>query len=145
MSKSDFPTVIFIEALYTNSNSLYTNRRERGKIMTSNTSHHQYITIYYHILSLPVPKTCYHSNNVFPTYLTKVYLLGQLSSLQYISTAVMQSSSCLSSIQSSIIGILVVATTCQNGTCSMLTLAKLSVGYLVVGITRELDKKSSLY
>ena len=36
--------------------------------------------------------------------------------------------------------IFVVATTCQNGTCSMLTSAKLSVGYLVVGITRELDK-----
>ena len=33
----------------------------------------------------------------------------------------------------------VVATTCQNSTRSMLTSAKLSVGYLVVGITRELD------
>ena len=39
----------------------------------------------------------------------------------------------------------VVATTRQNGTCSMLTSAKLSVGYLVVGITRELDKEPSLY
>jgi len=39
----------------------------------------------------------------------------------------------------------VVATTRQNGTCDMLTSAKLSVGYLVVGITRELDKESSLY
>ena len=39
----------------------------------------------------------------------------------------------------------VVATTCQNGTCDMLTLAKLSVGYLVVGITRELDKEPLLY
>ena len=39
----------------------------------------------------------------------------------------------------------VVATTCWNGTCSMLTSAKLSVGYLVVGITRELDKEPSLH
>ena len=36
----------------------------------------------------------------------------------------------------------VVATTRRNGTRSMLTSAKLSVGYLVVGITRELDKPS---
>ena len=39
----------------------------------------------------------------------------------------------------------VVATTRWNGTCSLLTSAKLSVGYLVVGITRELDKKPLLY
>jgi len=39
----------------------------------------------------------------------------------------------------------VVATTHQNGTCSLLTSAKLSVGYLVVGITRELDKEPSLH
>ena len=39
----------------------------------------------------------------------------------------------------------VVATTRQNGTCSLLTLAKLSVGYLVVGITRELDKEPLLH
>ena len=39
----------------------------------------------------------------------------------------------------------VVATTCQNGTRSMLTSAKLSVGYLVVEITRKLDKESLLY
>ena len=39
----------------------------------------------------------------------------------------------------------VVATTCQNGTRDMLTSAKLLVGYLVVGITRELDKEPSLY
>ena len=39
----------------------------------------------------------------------------------------------------------VVATTRQNGTHSILTSAKLSVGYLVVGITRELDKEPSLY
>ena len=39
----------------------------------------------------------------------------------------------------------VVATTRQNGTCDMLTSAKLSVGYLVVGITRELDKEPSLH
>ena len=39
----------------------------------------------------------------------------------------------------------VVATTCRNSTCSMLTSAKLSVGYLVVGITRELDKEPSLH
>ena len=39
----------------------------------------------------------------------------------------------------------VVATTCRNGTRSMLTSAKLSVGYLVVGITRELNKEPSLY
>ena len=40
---------------------------------------------------------------------------------------------------------LVVATTHWNGTCDMLTSAKLSVGYLVVGITRELDKEPSLH
>ena len=39
----------------------------------------------------------------------------------------------------------VVATTHWNGTCDMLTSAKLSVGYLVVGITRELDKEPSLH
>ena len=39
----------------------------------------------------------------------------------------------------------VVATTRWNGTCSMLTSAKLTEGYLVVGITRELDKEPSLY
>jgi len=39
----------------------------------------------------------------------------------------------------------VVATTRWNGTHSLLTSAKLSVGYLVVGITRELDKKPSLH
>ena len=39
----------------------------------------------------------------------------------------------------------VVATTCWNSTCDMLTSAKLSVGYLVVGITRELDKEPSLH
>jgi len=39
----------------------------------------------------------------------------------------------------------VVATTCQNGTHSLLTSAKLSVDYLVVGITRELNKEPSLY
>ena len=41
--------------------------------------------------------------------------------------------------------IYVVATTCRNGTYDMLTSAKLSVGYLVVEITRELDKEPSLY
>ena len=39
----------------------------------------------------------------------------------------------------------IVAITHQNGTYDMLTSAKLSVSYLVVGITRELDKKLSLY
>jgi len=39
----------------------------------------------------------------------------------------------------------VVATTRRNGTRSLLTSAKLSVGYLVVGITRELDKEPLLY
>jgi len=39
----------------------------------------------------------------------------------------------------------VVATTCRNGTRSLLTSAKLSDGYLVVEITRELDKEPSLY
>ena len=38
----------------------------------------------------------------------------------------------------------VIATTRRNGTCSLLTSAKLSIGYLVVGITRELDKEPSL-
>ena len=39
----------------------------------------------------------------------------------------------------------IVVTTRQNSTCSLLTSAKLSVGYLVVRITRELDKELSLY
>ena len=39
----------------------------------------------------------------------------------------------------------VVTTTCRNSTHSMLTSTKLSVGYLVVGITREYDKEPSLY
>jgi len=39
----------------------------------------------------------------------------------------------------------VVATTHWNGTRSLLTSAKLSVSYLVVEITRELDKEPSLY
>ena len=39
----------------------------------------------------------------------------------------------------------VIAITHQNGTHSMLTSAKLSVGYLVVGITRKLNKKPSLH
>ena len=39
----------------------------------------------------------------------------------------------------------VVATTRRNSTHSMLTSAKLSVGYLVVGITRELNKEPSLH
>ena len=41
--------------------------------------------------------------------------------------------------------LIVVTTTHWNGTCSMLTSAKLLVGYLVVGITRELDKEPLLY
>ena len=40
---------------------------------------------------------------------------------------------------------IVVATTHQNSTCSMLTSAKLTEGYLVVGITRELNKELSLH
>ena len=40
---------------------------------------------------------------------------------------------------------IVVTTTCQNGTCSLLTSAKLSVGYLVVEITRELNKEPLLH
>jgi len=39
----------------------------------------------------------------------------------------------------------VVATTRQNSPCDMLTSAKLSIGYLVVGITRELDKEPLLH
>jgi len=39
----------------------------------------------------------------------------------------------------------IVATTRQNGTRSMLTSAKLSVGYLVVEITKEPDKEPLLY
>ena len=39
----------------------------------------------------------------------------------------------------------VVATTCWNSTCSMLTSAKLLTGYLVVGIIKELDKEPSLH
>ena len=43
------------------------------------------------------------------------------------------------------LGKLVVATTCQNSTHSLLTSAKLTEGYLVVGITRELNKEPLLY
>ena len=39
----------------------------------------------------------------------------------------------------------VVATTHQNGTRDLLTSVKLSVDYLVMGITRELNKEPSLY
>jgi len=39
----------------------------------------------------------------------------------------------------------VVATTHRNSTHSLLTSAKLSDGYLVVGITKELDKEPSLH
>jgi len=39
----------------------------------------------------------------------------------------------------------VVAITRRNGTHSLLTSAKLLTGYLVVRITRELDKEPSLY
>jgi len=49
------------------------------------------------------------------------------------------------SIERMLLLLIVVATTCQNSTHDMLTSAKLSVGYLVVGITRELDKEPSLY
>ena len=41
--------------------------------------------------------------------------------------------------------VIVVATTRHNDTCSLLTSAKLLVGYLVVKITRELDKEPSLH
>ena len=41
--------------------------------------------------------------------------------------------------------IIVVATPHWNSTCSMLTSAKLSIGYLVMEITRELNKEPSLY
>ena len=51
-----------------------------------------------------------------------------------------------SSTQSIIVGMeSVVATTRWNGTRSLLTSAKLSIGYLVVGITRELNKEPSLH
>ena len=39
----------------------------------------------------------------------------------------------------------VVTITRWNGTCSLLTSTKLSIGYLVVEITRELNKKPSLH
>ena len=39
----------------------------------------------------------------------------------------------------------VVVTTRRNSTCDMLTSAKLLVGYLVVGITRELNKEPLLH
>ncbi len=41
--------------------------------------------------------------------------------------------------------LLIVATTYRNGTYSLLTSVKLLTDYLVVGITRELDKELSLY
>ena len=41
--------------------------------------------------------------------------------------------------------ITVVATTRWNSTCSLLTSAKLSTGYLVVEIARELDKEPLLH
>jgi len=40
-------------------------------------------------------------------------------------------------ISSWLVAIIVVATTCQNGTYSMLTSAKLTEGYLVVGIYKR--------
>ena len=40
---------------------------------------------------------------------------------------------------------IIVATIRWNSTRSLLTSAKLSVGYLVVGITREFNKESLLY
>ena len=43
------------------------------------------------------------------------------------------------------LGKLVVATTCWNSTCSLLTSVKLTEGYLAVGITRELNKEPLLY
>jgi len=39
----------------------------------------------------------------------------------------------------------IIATTYWNSTCSLLTSAKLLTGYLVVRITRELDKELSLH
>ena len=47
--------------------------------------------------------------------------------------------------EGSLLSSTVVATTHQNSTHSLLTSAKLLVGYLVVGIIRELDKKPSLH
>ena len=41
--------------------------------------------------------------------------------------------------------LLVVATTRWNGTRSLITSAKLTEGYLVVGITKELDKEPLLH
>jgi len=40
---------------------------------------------------------------------------------------------------------IVVATTHRNGTRSLLTSAKLSIGYLVMGIIKELDKEPLLH
>ena len=51
----------------------------------------------------------------------------------------------ISSLKPPLRAIDVVATTRQNGTCDMLTSAKLLVGYLVVGITRELNKEPLLH
>jgi len=51
----------------------------------------------------------------------------------------------ISDIESLEKAVYVVATTRRNGTHSLLTSAKLSVSYLVVGITRELDKEPLLY
>ena len=48
-------------------------------------------------------------------------------------------------MQSSFMDLSVVATTRCNGTHSLLTSAKLTEGYLVVRITRELDKEPSLH
>ena len=39
----------------------------------------------------------------------------------------------------------IVAITHRNGTCNMLISAKLTESYLVVGITKELDKEPSLH
>jgi len=51
----------------------------------------------------------------------------------------------ISDIESLEKAVYVIATTRWNGTHSLLTSAKLSVSYLVVGITRELDKEPLLY
>ena len=68
-------------------------------------------------------------------------LLNDLSFNLYL--YIVSSTSCIVTISEKVPS--VVATTHWNGTCSMLTLAKLLVGYPVVGIIRELNKEPSLY
>ena len=74
----------------------------------------------------------YLNNNDFPNHITLIY--NKCAYTNALSITILNSNLSF-----------VVATTHQNGTRSLLTSAKLTEGYLVVGITRELDKEPLLH